>query len=692
MTGLNVLSSTGLKVAAVSDSSSSPKKGTGSTDDSVAAEFAAILGGWMFPVYVTKGQNSEEKKSGDETQQNPQDTLGIMTVSNDLGVQKLGLQKVLAGLLGLSQAESIIQSDFPAGKEANSGGAVNQGNRIPLELINVLVGNKPLESAMTLQRTGMLPQMSVGGSSSILSELDEYKSIVSELLKELSGEVRVESPSSNEDGLKANGSDLNGTLSKNTLDWLRTKMSLVTETLSEMDQQSFKNTIKQTIGANPTQVQETSIAKGLATRAQETPTIQGLNVEVKSTLTKPPVQVNPVEQFPITPTPTPTSTSTSNREGEKSVVTQVKTNAVDTDEAMLVSPLQNDKLVLVGQNENTSRNQNTSKRPIEVTPTQVQETPITKGLATVAQETPTIQGLNAEVKSTLTKPLVQVNPVEQLKAEKEVLSLPTTSIKRDLDTNSTELNKSSQIIEVNKRNQFAKGVQNQELSQNTTDLSKSVNRIIIEGQQSLAIGADLSKGSFAGNNRDKETSNSPVSSDETVINDEQVVNSKFDLNNLSSLIAKEKTQTMSSMTDSKSDISPVWEQISTAMRRHSIVQHPEVKELEIQLHPADLGKIQLAIRWENGQVHLQCQASETATTSMLQQNLAQLRETLQNSGISCGMLQMGLGGQHQQKPKNEFNVYIQLSEKEAEEKNAQLKGISYSANGQLTDHLINVTA
>ena len=100
--------------------------------------------------------------------------------------------------------------------------------------------------------------------------------------------------------------------------------------------------------------------------------------------------------------------------------------------------------------------------------------------------------------------------------------------------------------------------------------------------------------------------------------------------------------------DGKTVSVPVWEQISTAFREQITNRHQELKELDIQLHPADLGKIQIGMRWENGQVHLVVQASEAATGQLLQNQLSDLRQNLTNQGVNCGMLQMGQGGERQQ--------------------------------------------
>ena len=124
----------------------------------------------------------------------------------------------------------------------------------------------------------------------------------------------------------------------------------------------------------------------------------------------------------------------------------------------------------------------------------------------------------------------------------------------------------------------------------------------------------------------------------------------------------------SNIADGKSVSVPVWEQISTAFRQQVMNRHQELKELDIQLHPADLGKIQIGMRWENGQVHLQIQASDAATGQLLQKQLSDLRQNLTDQGVNCGMLQMGQGGQrhnHQgEEPQSPFNQNTRVNEDE----------------------------
>ncbi|AFM42685.1 flagellar hook-length control protein [Desulfosporosinus acidiphilus SJ4] len=104
------------------------------------------------------------------------------------------------------------------------------------------------------------------------------------------------------------------------------------------------------------------------------------------------------------------------------------------------------------------------------------------------------------------------------------------------------------------------------------------------------------------------------------------------------------------ITDVKTAATPVWQQIATVISGQVMNKPQDLKQLDIQLHPEDLGKIQIDLRWENGQLHLQVQASQGATGQLLQNQLPDLRQALLNQGINCGMLQMGLGGEGQKNP------------------------------------------
>ena len=144
--------------------------------------------------------------------------------------------------------------------------------------------------------------------------------------------------------------------------------------------------------------------------------------------------------------------------------------------------------------------------------------------------------------------------------------------------------------------------------------------------------------------------------------------------------------------DGKTVVIPVWEQISTVVREQVIDRRQALKELEIQLHPADLGKIQIGMRWENGQVHLVVQASEAATGQLLQNQLSDLRQTLTNQGVNCGMLQMGQGGERQHNPQGDESQRMFNQNSNPNEGEDQTTVSNFLALGQDGINRINVTA
>ncbi|MFZ3130497.1 MAG: flagellar hook-length control protein FliK, partial [Desulfosporosinus sp.] len=171
----------------------------------------------------------------------------------------------------------------------------------------------------------------------------------------------------------------------------------------------------------------------------------------------------------------------------------------------------------------------------------------------------------------------------------------------------------------------------------------------------------------------------------SAVHDVQNQNSNTDIGVVSNSVA-------ANIAGGKTVAIPVWEQISTAFREQVLNRHQALKELDIQLHPVDLGKIQIAMRWENGQVHLVIQASEATTGQLLQNQLSDLRQNLTNQGVNCGMLQMGQGGEQRQNHRGDesrrrLNHNFNLNEDEN-----QIPVIDPLFLGQDGNNRINVTA
>ena len=141
----------------------------------------------------------------------------------------------------------------------------------------------------------------------------------------------------------------------------------------------------------------------------------------------------------------------------------------------------------------------------------------------------------------------------------------------------------------------------------------------------------------------------------------------------------------------KADIPEILNQISSNLRQNLLGDKKEVRQFEIQLHPAELGNIKISLRWDNGQVHLQIQASEISTGSNIQQNLSQLRQQLESMGIPCGSMQMGQGQGNfgWQQPQQNFQQKGQDNEGKKEFFTETYPNTIQTLN---KDHLINVTA
>lgn len=107
--------------------------------------------------------------------------------------------------------------------------------------------------------------------------------------------------------------------------------------------------------------------------------------------------------------------------------------------------------------------------------------------------------------------------------------------------------------------------------------------------------------------------------------------------------AKDIAQVQGKVAD-KSD-QPIWSQVARDIFDKAYLARPQLRELTIQLHPAHLGAINIAMNWDEGQVHLRIVASDGGTGQLLQQNLSELRDSLTQLGIQCGQMEMGLGEQ-----------------------------------------------
>lgn len=88
----------------------------------------------------------------------------------------------------------------------------------------------------------------------------------------------------------------------------------------------------------------------------------------------------------------------------------------------------------------------------------------------------------------------------------------------------------------------------------------------------------------------------------------------------------------------------VWQQISAGLAQNLRKGSSSIKELTLQLQPDKLGKIQIALSWDNKQVSLHIVAANDSTAKMLQGHMNDLRNSLESAGVSCGSLDLGFSG------------------------------------------------
>ncbi|MGE4271336.1 MAG: flagellar hook-length control protein FliK [Desulfitobacterium sp.] len=93
-------------------------------------------------------------------------------------------------------------------------------------------------------------------------------------------------------------------------------------------------------------------------------------------------------------------------------------------------------------------------------------------------------------------------------------------------------------------------------------------------------------------------------------------------------------------------VSPVWTQVANEIFEKAYQARPQLREMTIHLRPAELGEINISMRWEDGQMHIRMVATDAGTGQILQTNLSELKDNLTQLGIQCGMMEMGLGEQN----------------------------------------------
>ena len=561
--------------------------------ENAAAVFAAMLNGRMNLCSNSKGQSSSLANQDSEEKQGG--TIPVQIDPNSNSVDSiLGYGNI--GLPFLTQM--MLQSDLPAGKEANSGESMSQGIGNSL-LVNAILPNKSDEAGKNLNLallnlislTSNEGQVSTGmttpdpqGDNPAITELDKYRQVIDNLLVALSGKITDATPVENLIGVNSLGTrELGQEIAKIMHGW-----TTVTDHTGEETTNLVNSSGASKIGTKDFQQELARIVQGL----------MALTEDVGK-------ESNPLIKA-------------------------------------LVAHSAGAKTFDLGLQ------QNVLQRLLEV---------LSAGSG---------NGGNPELNTKAVNLLAALYPILQEGAgeakvpqgvNETLISLPE-GIGIDLES---IVNASKDTAFLTKAQQKPEG----------TGLRENEFLKIVQD----TLNTEVSKADF-------KKSKEPIG---TKDGQSQVLSTAVGV-----AVANVVPVTLA---DGKIVTIPVWEQISTVVREQVINKQQVLKELDIQLHPEDLGKIRIFLRWESGQVHLQVHPSEAATGQLLQNQLSELRQNLISQGVNCGSLQMGQGGAGQQQPQgNEGNKTVHQSNPLSNEDEALNPINNPNSLGQDGINRINVTA
>lgn len=480
--------------------------------ESAAMEFAAILGGWLNPM-LGQGQNSACESS---------DPAGKEANSGQKGIQ--GLEGLLASFrmsAGINQGSSSGQ-DLP--------GSDSVMKALTAEMMTLSQDN--LQGDVTDSGIG---SGQLQGAGSPLTELDQYRTLITSLLQDLNGEI-------------------------------------------------------QNVSLKPAQIQE------LLDQVH-----QGLNLSLESL-------------------------------GEPSKV-QVPLNQGDesSDQLAMTKVLKDLEMSLQGQPVNSQEGLN---RVADLLTRVV-------GLAGEGNIGEINPGLQDKLEGSLDSPKDEsspVNPKEQISP----VSPKGHVSPENLGSNYTLPTTGLQTIPKNKQN--SRDILNGSVLNPAQNIPSKIMQTqpkleaLVEGSRLMQTSVQAEVGQIG-----VESDKSKVSEGSSVINQttgsDGITSSMVSSNPVSS--GQNSAPVVIDNSRLNSDM-PAWLQVAREVQDKVLHQRPEVRELDIQLHPAELGQIKISLTWDNGQVHMHLAASEATTGQVLQNHLSELREALSQSGIQCGMLQMGL--------------------------------------------------
>ncbi len=228
------------------------------------------------------------------------------------------------------------------------------------------------------------------------------------------------------------------------------------------------------------------------------------------------------------------------------------------------------------------------------------------------------------------KESISLDPLELDKYKKMTEQFQELSGKIELNT--SQKTKSGEVV-----NRTAFFTAKQELHQagkENADLTKNSETIVSQGKsvsQSPVVGGNGQQGLTSGQENLGEKSSLEKHPD---LHSIQAITNKTD-GNSDSINSLDSKNTVSY------DSGKVWEQVLDILKKQELNTNKNVKELSLHLQPAELGKVQISLRMENGQLHLVLNASEQATGTILQNNIQDLKNGLTQMGVACGTFQMG---------------------------------------------------
>ncbi len=574
MTGINVLSDTlkgGNKLENIV-----PSKGKETSEgcENAATVFAAMLNGRMNLDSNSKGQGSLADQDSEKKQSNVNPAQGDQN-SN-------GLESILGyGNYVLPFLTEMLQSDLPAGKEANSGEIMSQGIENSL-LANLGLSNvsgeagENLKAAMlnlvslasdeSLESTGMTTLSSQGNNLGI-TELDKYRQVIANLLVALSGEITDSTPAGSLLGVDSKGANAyRQEMAQIIQGWITVEDGEETSAL-------INSTVANSAETKDLRQELAKIVQGWITMSDD-----GIESDLKTG-------------------------------GQNRLVNLIEGFLAGSNKADGGDP-----------------------------------------------------GLNAKAANLL----VALYPI---------LSEGVGGAKGPRGANEALLNQLKNI-----------GVGVESIANAQKEVASQVK------VQQRFEGTSPQENNFFGNFQDaireevNKANNSIKSNDLSGTKDGQIQPSSMGIGAVANVVSLAGP-------DGKLSAIPLWEQISTVVREQVMNKQQALKELDIQLHPAELGSIRIFLRWESGQVHLQVQASEAATGQLLQNQLSDLRQNLMNQGVNCGSLQMGQGGEGQQQPQgDEAQRTLQQSNLLTNEDEDQIIITNPNSLGQDGGTRINVTA